>query len=85
MAIGYAITYQYFTSVNYLCLPLHLNTIDARAVFIDTTVWFTYITKYLLIYIRTSRSNRFRHGKCLTVAALGFLKFHIHTYYKYNL
>lgn len=22
MAIGYAITYQYFTSVNYLCLPL---------------------------------------------------------------
>lgn len=27
----YAITYQYSTSVNYLCLPLRLNTADARA------------------------------------------------------
>lgn len=43
MAIGYAITYQYFTSVNYLCLPLGLNTAGALAVFMDTITWFTYI------------------------------------------
>lgn len=41
MVIGYAITYQYFTSVNYLCSPLGLNTADELAVFMDTTAWFT--------------------------------------------
>lgn len=81
MAIGYAITYQYFTSVNYLCLPLGLNT--AGTLFLWTPSRGSHISNQLGIYLpisaRARRSNRFRHGKCLTVAELGFLK--CHAYY----